>query len=148
MNDELFSPTIRDQAPPGRSPWRPESIVYPAFFGGPLAAATLGLLNGRRLGLPAGQMLIIAAAGVAGFAIRIGVVAAFDSTSNLRLVGIVTGILVWLVVLLFQRGRFRVAMLRGGKPARLILPGLLAAVGFAVIEAMVLVTVSNGSLAG
>ncbi|MBM2622777.1 hypothetical protein JIG36_45485 [Actinoplanes sp. LDG1-06] len=134
MNDELFSPTIRDQAPPGKRPWRPESIVYPAFFGGPFAAATLGVLNGRRLALPTPQLLAIAGAGVAGFGARLVAGAFVESDSGVRLSGTVSGILVWLVVLLLQRRAFRVAMLRGVEPASLIRPGLFAAIGCGLLE--------------
>ena len=42
MQDELFNPTIRARDTAGKPPWRPDSIFYPAFFGGPIAAATLG----------------------------------------------------------------------------------------------------------
>ncbi|GID27872.1 hypothetical protein C8E87_7715 [Paractinoplanes brasiliensis] len=138
VSDELFSPTIRDQAPVTRRPWRPESIVYPAFFGGPLAAATLGVLNGRRLGLAAQQLALIAAAGVVGFGVRVGVSAFVEDSSGVRLAGTVCGILVWLVVLAFQRRPFRVATLRGVEPKSLVAPGFLAAIGFALLEAFLI----------
>ncbi|GAB2606723.1 hypothetical protein Aab01nite_01890 [Paractinoplanes abujensis] len=141
MNDELFSPTIRDQAPPAKRPWRPESIVYPAFFGGPLAAATLGVLNGRRLALPVQQLLLIAGAGLVGFAGRVVVALSVDGTSAIRLAGTIGGIGVWLVVLAFQRRAFRVAVLRGVEAKSLIVPGLLAAVGLGLSEAMILAVV-------
>ena len=138
MQDELFSPTIRDQAPPRRRPWRPESIVYPAFFGGPTAAALLGVLNGRRLGLPTGHLLAIAGAGVAGFGARLAV-GAFDvSSSAVRLAGTATGILVWLVVLALQRRPFRVATLRGVESAGLVVPGFVVALGCGLLEALLM----------
>ena len=138
MQDDLFRPTIREQPTPGKPPWRPESIVYPAFFGGPLAAATLGLLNGHRLALPTGQLLAIAGAGVAGFAARVTVGALTDGNSTVRLAGTVCGLLVWLVVLSLQRRPFRVAILRGREPARLIGPGFAAAIVCGLLEALLL----------
>ena len=138
MHDELFSPTIGDQPPPGKPPWRPESIVYPAFFGGPLAGALLGVLNGRRLALPAAQLLAIAGAGLAGFAVRLAVGAFADSSSAVRLSGTICGLLVWLAVLAFQRRRFRLVMLRGVTPANLIGPGIAAAVGCGLLEALLI----------
>ena len=99
MPDELFTPTIRERPVGGKAPWRPQSILYPAFFGGPLAAATLGVLNGRRLALPIGQVLTIGAAGLAGFAARIAITAPLEENSSVRLTGTITGVLVWLVVL-------------------------------------------------
>ncbi|WP_250006251.1 hypothetical protein [Actinoplanes sp. M2I2] len=138
MHDDLFSPTIREQRAPGRPPWRPESIVYPAFFGGPLAAATLGVLNGRRLALPTSRLLLIAVAGLAGFGARVVVGAFSDGSSPVRLAGTATGLLVWLVVLALQRGPFRLAALRGHGPARLIGPGFAAAIGCGLLEAVLL----------
>ncbi|MBL7259417.1 hypothetical protein [Paractinoplanes lichenicola] len=141
MNDELFSPTIRDQAPPAKRPWRPESIVYPAFFGGPLAAATLGVLNGRRLAVPTQQLLLIAGAGLVGFGARLTVALLVESNSAVRLAGTVCGILVWLVVLAFQRRPFRVAQLRGVDAKSLVVPGLLTAIGLGLFEALILALV-------
>ena len=134
MHDEIFSPTIRDQPAPGKPPWRPESILYPAFFGGPLAAATLGVLNGRRLALPTGHLLAIAGVGLAGIGARLALSGFFDDNSAVRLAGSATGVLVWLFVLFLQRRPFRIAVLRGATPARLIVPGLLAAIGCGLLE--------------
>ena len=62
--DELFAPTLsqtaRTELPPGEKPWRLNSQFYVAFFGGPLAAGTIGYLNGKRLGVP-GRSLIASA---------------------------------------------------------------------------------------
>ena len=138
VQDDLFRPTIREQPAPGRPPWRPESIGYPAFFGGPLAAATLGVLNGRRLALPAGPLIGIAATGLAGFAARLAVAAAVDGNSAVRLTGTVTGLLVWLVVMLTQRRAFRAYTYRGADPASLVGPGFAAAIGLGLFEAIVI----------
>jgi hypothetical protein len=138
MQDELFSPTIRERPAPGRPPWRPESILYPAFFGGPLGAATLGVLNGRRLALPGLQLALIAVAGLAGFGARLAVSAAVEGNSGVRLAGAVAGSLVWLVVLAFQRRPFRTYAYRGGEPASLVWPGIAAFVTFAILEAVLI----------
>lgn len=138
MQDELFNPTIHAQPPPGKPPWRPESILYPAFFGGPLAAATLGVLNGRRLALPGSHLLAIAAAGLAAFGARIVVSAAVEDRSVVRLAGTVAGVLVWLVVLGLQRRRFRTFSYRGGEPASLVGPGFAAFIGCGLLEAVLI----------
>ena len=143
MHDELFRPTIHGRRPPGRPPWRPESIFYPAFFGGPLAAATLGVLNGRRLGLRAGPLVAIAAAGVAGLAARIVVGALVDGNSGVRFAGTVTGILVWLVVLAFQRRPFRAYTYGGADPASLVGPGFAAAIGCGLLEAVLILVLAR-----
>jgi hypothetical protein len=138
MQDELFRPTIQDGPPAGRSPWRPESIAYPAFFGGPLCAALLGVLNGRRLGLPGRRLVVPALAGLAGFGARCAVTALADDNSVIRLAGSVTGILVWAAVLAVERGPFRVHQLRGVEPASLVGAGFAAAVGCGLVEVALL----------
>ncbi|MEQ4303282.1 hypothetical protein ABNF97_18150 [Plantactinospora sp. B6F1] len=143
MQDELFSPTIQERPAPAKPPWRPESILYPAFFGGPLAAAALGLLNGTRLGLSGRRLLAIGAAGLVGFGARLAVSAAVDGNSTVRLAGMVAGALVWLVVLLFQRAPFRIYTYRGGEPAGLVGPGLAAAIGFGVLEAILILVLAR-----
>ena len=143
VHDDLFRPTIEEPVATGKPPWRPESIVYPAFFGGPLAAATLGVLNGRRLGLAAGPLAGIATAGAACFGARLAVAAVIEGNSAVRLAGTVTGLLVWLLVLLLQRRPFRVHSYRGAEPASLVLPGLAAAVGLGLFEALVILLVTR-----
>jgi hypothetical protein len=138
MQDELFRPTIREQQAPGKPPWRPESILYPAVFGGPLAGAALGILNGRRLALSGRPLLAIGAAGLAGFGARLAVGAAADGNFPVRLAGLLTGALVWLVLLSFQRAPFRAYTYRGGEPASLVGPGFAAAIGFGVLEAVLI----------
>jgi hypothetical protein len=138
MQDELFSPTIREQPAPGKPPWRPESILYPAFFGGPMAAAALGVLNGGRLALPGRHLAAIGAAGLAGFGARLAIAAAVDGNAPVRFGAMIAGILVSLVVLAFQRKPFRAYTYGGGEPASLVGPGIAAAVGFGVLEAVLI----------
>jgi hypothetical protein len=142
MHDELFRPTIRERDNSGRPAWRPDSIFYPAFFGGPIAAAALGLLNGRRLGLARGPMIAIATAGLACFAARLALSLAIDG-SALRLAGAVTGVLVALVIRSVQRRPFRGFLYRGGEPANLIGPGLLAVIGCGLLEAVVILALTR-----
>jgi hypothetical protein len=143
MRDELFQPTIQERAEPGRPPWRPEMILYPAFFGGPLAGATLGVLNGRRLGLPAERLLLIASAGLIAFVSRIAIAATVAGTAPARLGGVVGGVLVWLVVVLLQRREFRTYTYRGGEPVSLFRAGVAAAVGLGFFEIVVLALVAG-----
>jgi hypothetical protein len=139
--DELFTPTIRERPVDGKRPWRPESIFYPAFFGGPLAAATLGVLNGRRLRIPLGQVLTIGVAGLAAFAGRIVVTGLLEENSSARLAGTITGLLVWLVVLAFQRRPFRAYVYGDGEPASLTAAGFAAFLGCGLLEAIIIFAV-------
>jgi hypothetical protein len=141
MSDDLFQPTISQAPRPTVPPWRPESILYPAFFGGPMAAAALGFLNGRKLSLRPGALGVIVAAGLAGFVARAFVTSLMDGTSGTRVIGAAAGVLVWLVVMAFQRRPFRIFLYNDGEPASLVGPGIAAAVGFGVLEAIIIYVV-------
>jgi hypothetical protein len=135
VDDELFRPTIETEpATIGPPPWRPESIAYPAFFGGALTGTVLGLINGRRLGLRIGPLLCIAAAGAAALAGRALATAAIDAGSGARLLGSLAGLAVWAVVIYFQKRPFRIYSARDREPANLVWPGIAAAVGCGIVE--------------
>lgn len=145
MDDELFRPTIETEPAPLSAPaWQPDSIVYPAFFGGALAATVLGLINGRRLGLRIGPLVGIAAAGVAAIAGRALATAALDARSGLRLLGSIAGLAVWGVIMLFQKRPFRIYTARDREPASLVWPGIAAAIGCGLVEVLFMVMLVNG----
>lgn len=143
MADDLFTPTITPATyAPQRPPWRPGSLIYPAVFGGPLAVTVLALVNARRLRLPGRPTLAIAGAGLAAVVTRMVVtVALLDGhmSGPGRLVGALSGAVVWAVANLTQKGRFRTYEMRGGEPASLVLPGIGAAVGLGIVEGIVIV---------
>jgi hypothetical protein len=143
MTDDLFRPTVREFPVSGKRPWRPESIFYAAFFGGPLTAGLLGVVNGRRLGLPTPRVLLIALAGVAGFGLWIVAALLTDANNVVRLFGSITGSLAWLVVIAFQRGPFRAYAYGDGEPAKLLVPGLLAAIGLVLAQVIVIFMVAR-----
>ena len=106
--DDLFSPslsqTARAELPSGERPWRLNSQFYVAFFGGPLAAGTIGYLNARRLGLPNRQLFAIGAAGLAGFVLAIMLVAMVESDFVRPRVAIAgTGVVAFLVARQLQK---------------------------------------------
>jgi hypothetical protein len=138
MSDDLFSPTIKTPSAPAAPPWRPESIVYPAIFGGPLAATVLGLLNGRRLGVRPGPMVLIALAGVAAIVARVVVTVLLAGGTGTRVIGSLAGAAVWGAVEMVQRRPFRVFLYNDGEPASLVGPGLAAAIGCGLVEAVVI----------
>lgn len=80
-DDDLFTPSLSDRAevPPGSRPWRLGSQFYVAFFGGPLAAAAIGVVNGRRLGIDLGRLVAIATAGLGALCLAVAVAASLDS---------------------------------------------------------------------
>ena len=143
MSDDLFTPTVRERPVSGKRPWRPESIFYAAFFGGPLTAGVLGVINGRRLGLPASKNLLIALAAVAGFGGWILAASLAEANNVVRLAGSITGSLAWLAVIAFQRRPFRAFEYADGVPSRLLLPGLLTAIALAFLQAAIILVVTR-----
>lgn len=139
MADNLFTPTITAAPRSGAQPWRVSSLVYPAFFGGPLAVTVLGLVNGARLGLGRRAQLAVAGAGLGALLARVAVgIATGGSWLGVRsLVGSAAGVAAWLALAAVQRRPFRAYELRGGEPAKLFLPGLGAVFTVGLIEAIV-----------
>jgi hypothetical protein len=119
MQDELFRPTMGGRTASGGWPWRHLSIVYPAYLAGPLTAAVLGVVNGRRLGLTTRRLAVAAVAGLSALAGRM----AFSPRA-----GALAGVLVWLLVLELPRTPFRAFLRDPGRPTSPAVPAL--AVGF------------------
>ncbi|MEU4776772.1 hypothetical protein [Micromonospora sp. NPDC023633] len=146
--DDLFTPTIAPAAYEARRPpWRPQSLIFPAAFGGPTAVTVLALVNGRRLGASRPAHLAVLGTGLAGLVARLTITLAFfDDGGNrpVRLIGALAGGLVWLVAAATQKRLFRAYELRGGQPASLWLPGLGAVfvLGFAEAVLVFLVAVA------
>ncbi|MGK5676192.1 hypothetical protein ACSNOB_25515 [Micromonospora sp. URMC 106] len=146
MSDDLFTPTIAPAAyETRRPPWRPQSLIFPAVFGGPAAATVLALVNGHRLGLPRRTNLAVLGVGLAALAARLVVtLTIFDNGADrpVRLVGALSGALVWLAASAAQKRRFRAYELRGGEPASLWLPGIGAVLLIGFAEALLVMLVA------
>lgn len=138
VTDGLFRPTAASRPALVDRPWRPTSILYPAFFGGPLAGLVLGVLNGRRLALGRSARFGIAAAGVGGILARYVLTTALHEHGVAPILGSVTGAAAWGAVLAVQRRPFQEHELRDGETASLVWPGIAAAVGCGLLEAVVL----------
>jgi uncharacterized membrane protein YfcA len=146
-DDGLFSPSLSDRvdAPSGKRPWRLGSQFYVAFFGGPLAAAAIGVLNGRRLGIADGRLLAIAAAGVAALAVAVAAAAAFDSEdARPRFFLVVAGVATYFVARQLQKAADD--RHRRGRPDEQVYdslwgPGLAAVVVCGILSVVALSTV-------
>lgn len=141
-DDDLLKPTIIETPPPTRPPWRVDSLVYPAFFGGPIAATVLGAINARRLGVDNRKTALIYATGAAALTAQLLVIAFFLAEANpsaQRFSHSLAGVAVWGVAQYLQRARFRVFQLRGGEPAGLLAVGIGAIIASGIIQ-FVLVT--------
>jgi hypothetical protein len=133
VNDDLFTPTVTARAGDLARPWRVDSLLYPAFFGGPLAGAALGLINGHRLRVGRGAMVTVGAVGLGAFAARAAILMVVGPYSGSQLVGTIAGVAVWGAIWATQRRAFRSFQLTGDDPARLFWPGLgVAALGVVV----------------
>jgi hypothetical protein len=138
LNDDLFTPTVTDKASDLARPWRVDSLLYPGFFGGPLAATVLGVINGRRLGVGTRAQAAVVTAGLLAIVGRLVIITAVGQFTGTRIVIAMAGVAVWGAILLTQRRAFRGFQLTGGEPASLLWPGLAAAIGGFVVEALLL----------
>jgi hypothetical protein len=144
--DDLLKPTITETPQPLRRPWRVDSLVYPAFFGGPLAVTYVGAINARRLGVGNRQIALIVATGAAALVAQLMVVVfLLDelSTGVQRLSFSVAGIIVWSVAKLVQQRPFRIFLLRGGEPASLWGVGIGVVLASAAIELILISILST-----
>jgi hypothetical protein len=137
VSDDLFTPTVSTRASDLPRPWRVDSLLFPAFFGGPLAGTVLGLINGRRLGIGSRSLIAIAVTGLAVIATRISLIATLDIGSALRVITGLAGVAVWGVILATQRRRFRAFQLTGGEPASLVWPGIAVGVAGLIVETVI-----------
>lgn len=136
-----FDPDFDDDedAPFGDlAPWNPSSIVYNAFFCGPLPAGLLFAYNARRLGRPAAFVPGLVIALVAGLGLPAlvffylnsrGPIDSQDARLGVRIAGVLFA-LAWARV---QRTRFEVFSRDGDEAASLWKPGFIAlAVGLVI----------------
>lgn len=150
-DNDLFKPTIEAFAAMGKPPFSVPSLVYPALLGGPVAITALALVNGQRLGVPARALVTVAATGAVAMVTQLAVLAiAVNRPGTLEnlgqnragtLLGAVCGAAVYAVVNLTQRSAYRSFQLRGGEPAKLIWPALLAIVVAVVVTAVAAVLI-------
>lgn len=152
--DELLSPSVEGQPPNDEDrprPWRLSSQVYVAFFGGAPAAAAIAFLNARRLGMPSASRWAILALGVLGLAASVAVAAAIgtdaDSTSGARVGARVAALAAWGGMYVLQRVPDRVWSYHAHDEepyASLWVPGLLAIVPGAVVQAALIAELTGG----
>jgi len=129
-------------------PWSVDSLVYPAFFGGPLAVTYLAAINARRLGVGDRHLVLIIASGVAALLAQLAVIAFVlqeVSSGAQRFSFSLAGVAVWGVAKYVQRRPFRIYLLRGGKPAGLWGPGIGAVIASVLVQ-FLLVTVVNSAV--
>lgn len=160
MSDPLLRPTLADAPPAGSgpAPWRPQSLVYPAFFGGALAMSVLMLVQAHRLGAGRKTPLVTAIAAVAVVGSLATVLAVFlfypeggaersDAGRWARLGARVLTVLAWAAIDRVLRPEARLFELRREEWSSLWLPGLGAVIGLGAVQAalaLVLLLVAEG----
>ncbi len=135
--DPLLRPTVVDESPLQRRPWRVQSAFFVGFFGGPFAALAVHLVNARRLRVADAvrrRVLLEGTAAAVALAVVAGVVVQAADLSSTRFPVLVSGVLVHLLLARRLRPRERNWQLRGVEPASMWLPGL----GFVVVGLLVL----------
>ncbi|HZM77148.1 MAG TPA: hypothetical protein VFC19_15555 [Candidatus Limnocylindrales bacterium] len=145
-DDNLLMPTITETPQPVYRPWRVDSLVYPAFFGGPIAVTYLGTVNARRLGLSNRKLSLIVATGAAALTAQVLVIVFFlQDVSNgaQRLSFSAAGIVVWGVAQYLQRRPFRIFLLRGGEPASLWGAGVSTVIASLLLQFLLIYVVSS-----
>ena len=154
-DDDLFTPTLQDA--PSRAyadrPWRLSSQFWVAFFGGPLASAVIGYLNGSRLGIPERNKQLIVVAGVVGLALAIAfgfALEALEVGSAARLANQAAGVVAYGAIFKLQRSGERVYEFYAEGDAEydsLWGPGLAAVIGLGLPSALLVGGLTTG-LAG
>lgn len=147
-DDDLLKPTIAEQPLSMDPPWSVDSLVYPAFFGGPLAVTYLAAVNARRLGVGERHVALILGAGVAALLAQLAVIAFVlqeVSSGAQRFSFSLAGVAVWGVAKYVQRRPFRIYLLRGGKPASLWGPGIAAVIASVLVQ-FILVSIVNSAV--
>ena len=139
---DLLQPSLQEETPVATwlpAPFRLYSLLYVAFFGGPLAAAAIGVLQARRLRQSPhrlGRVValgMVAALGVGLTAVLLDNVAAFDAVETdllFRRANNLWGLLTWMALSRMLTGpdrRYTVRHLELQEPrSSLWVPGLLA----------------------
>ena len=147
--DDLYSPTLTDvhrRRADLPQPWRLGSQLYVAFLGGPLAAATVGYLNGKRLGLPRERLLAIAALGVLGLLLVVVAIAVTGADNRARFISNVSGVLTFLGARQLQGDADRVYRAQAADEneafASLWGPGLLIVLASSLVTAAIVIPVA------
>jgi hypothetical protein len=138
--DDLLRPALTGYRRTGYRPWRLQSQIYVAFFGGALALGAIALANSVMLGMPRRKQLAIAGAALLAEAALV-VVVALTSTGALRLGGVAAGLAAYGPAYLLQRSPDRVHHFHAREDDpydSLFGPGLVAVIVARLVEAFAL----------
>lgn len=140
---ELLRPTLANAADAGSGsrPWRVDSQIWVALFGGALAPTAIAYLNGRRLGNDPGKQRLMLVVGALGLALAVVVNYLLGLRENAVppfLANQVVGVITWVGLYRLQRTADRVYDAYGsGERESLLAPGIAAAVGLGIVQIVV-----------
>jgi hypothetical protein len=149
-DDELLKPTVGTTRRSSERPWRLGSQFWVAFFGGPLAAALVGYLNGSRLGIPERAKRWMVAAGIGGLGLAVALAVAivsFDVDVGARLANQMAGVVTYGATYKLQRSGDRVYQFYGEDEEAydsLWGPGLALVLGAGIPSALLIAGVMAG----
>jgi NADH:ubiquinone oxidoreductase subunit 2 (subunit N) len=114
MSDDLLQPTVQSAArEPRKLPWRVQSQMWVAFFGGIAAVTVIALLNARRLEIDRRRQWMMAGAGIVALGVLFAfwmrqpaATAFFDFTRrarDMRIIGRVIAMVLFFVLSLLQK---------------------------------------------
>lgn len=146
--DDLLRPTI-GATPPGarEKPWRVQSQLWVAFFGGILPVTAIALVNAHRLGMDSRKRWLMAAAGLVALGIlfvfwmRLPFAADFVTYArggrNIRIIGRVIAMALFLLLAWFQkRAEAHHLVFASGEYASLWTAGIGATLALGILQSV------------
>lgn len=147
-DDELFSPTIRNEPLPRPAPYRVGSNVYVGFFGGPVAASLVAAVNARRLSVRSEARRNVLLVGLVFVVLTLVVAFVVPADANARAVRLpvqLLGAVCAVVQSRFLVSRERYWQGRGVTPASLWGFGFVAVLGAGVVNALLITLARAGA---
>lgn len=147
-DEDLLKPSLdqQDEASGFADPWNPASLVFAAFFVGPLAGGYLIAQNFKRLGMharfgPTLAVFVTVGVVVTGTVMGLAYFDVFDSSDQeiRRLARLLARAVTIVMALIFthqQKARFRLYLHSGHEPASLWGPGIMAFIAGFVLGAL------------
>jgi hypothetical protein len=152
--DDLLRPTISaEPLEPRKKPWRVQSQLWVAFFGGILAVTVIAIINARRLGIERQKRWLMATAGLIALGILFALwmrqpladdfMAYARATRNFRFLGRFIAVALFLLLAWFQkRADAHHLVFATGDYASLWAAGVGASIGLGTLQSVAMAGLS------